>query len=563
MKFNKEMIEYLIRCATFYVVFLMLLICSTEVYGQQADHVRGEIIVQLNYKFEAADLVNTINVPLETALRIEYKKQLSSRLNIHLLSFDPSVWVEDNLLREIRGKEGVFAAQFNHFIQQRDTIPNDPRFGDQWDMNNTGQSGGVLDADIDAIEAWDTATGGVTAMGDTIVVAVIDGGFDLSHEDLDFWKNRMEIPNNGIDDDSNGYIDDFDGWNAYNSDGNISSSTHGTHVSGTVGAIGNNGIGLVGVNWNVKIMPIQGSSGNEATVVEAYGYVLELRATYNETNGGSGAFVVSTNSSFGSNFGDPVDFPIWCALYDSLGSVGILSAGATMNLNEDVDVVNDIPTACPSDWMISVTNTTDNDTKNNGAAYGLTTIDLGAPGTDIWSTEPGDTYGQLTGTSMATPHVAGAVALMYDVACQKLIMESKQSPDSIALIIRDVLFDGTDSISALDGITLTGGRLNINNSALLLSGFDCQLVSVNNLEGLEKEIILFPNPVGRQLTLRGLSGIVERVGIFNLLGQEVFGMKHQVLTDRLLVSLDGIKPGCYLLRVETNKETFSTRLIRY
>jgi subtilisin family serine protease len=145
-------------------------------------------------------------------------------------------------------------------------------------------------------------TGGLTVQGDTIVVAVIDCGADITHEDLNFWKNYLEIPGNGIDDDTNGYVDDFDGWNAQSQTGVITSCSHGTHVSGIIGAIGNNTTGVVGVNWNVKIMPVQPSSTNEALVVAAYTYVYNMRRLYNQTNGAKGAFIVATNSSFGVNF---------------------------------------------------------------------------------------------------------------------------------------------------------------------------------------------------------------------------------------------------------------------
>jgi len=207
-------------------------------------------------------------------------------------------------------------------------------------------------------------------------------------------------------------------------------------------------------------MPITGSSSSEATVVEAYGYVFELRSRYEETNG---AFVVSTNSSFGVDFGDPENFPIWCSMYDVMGSIGIISAAATANRDVDIDSVGDIPTACGSDFLLSVTNTTNSDTKHI-AAYGATTIDLGAPGTTIYSTTSGGSYGYLTGTSMATPQVSGAIALMYSGACAGFINAYKSDPAAYALLVRRAILDGTDSISALNGITVSGGRLNIYNS---------------------------------------------------------------------------------------------------
>ena len=177
-------------------------------------------------------------------------------------------------------------------------------------------------------------------------------------------------------------------------------------------------------------------------MVEAYGYVLEQRTRYNQSNGLHGAFVVSTNSSFGVDYGQPASYPLWCAMYDSMGVQGILSAAATANLNINIDVQGDIPTACPSNYLLAVTNTTRNDVRNSGAAYGLTTIDLGAPGTDVYSTFPGNTYGNLTGTSMATPHVAGAIGLMYAAACPTFIAACKTQPGPMALQIKQYLLGG-------------------------------------------------------------------------------------------------------------------------
>src|SRR5690606_25953748 len=220
----------------------------------------------------------------------------------------------EKYLYEVDAMDMVIACQLNYYVQSRATTPNDPSFNQQWALHNTGQSGGTVDADIDAPEAWDITTGGITATGDSIVVAVVDGGFYLNHPDLkpNLFKNRQEIPNNGVDDDGNGYIDDFDGWNAYNNNGNLSSGdNHGTHVAGIIGAKGNNNAGVSGVNWNVKIMPIRGSSGTTSVVVAAYGYAAKMRKLYNQTNGAKGAFVVATNASFGVDFGNAASYHVW------------------------------------------------------------------------------------------------------------------------------------------------------------------------------------------------------------------------------------------------------------
>jgi subtilisin family serine protease len=457
----------------------LFLLTGLSVHSQDSDvshpeepaYKTGELIIQL-----APGTENTALVYDFASFNLQPKKLLSRRMNIWLYEYNPAGMTADDhsvLLANVRNHKDVFLAQFNHPIKLRSTFPNDPNFNLQWNLNNTGQSGGTPDADIDAPEAWDIAKGDTTVFGDQIVVAIIDGGCDLNHVDIDFFKNIYDIPGNGLDDDTNGYIDDYDGWNAYNSNGTIPSSSHGTHVAGIAAAIGNNATGVSGINWGVKVMPIAGSSTYESVVVEAYGYVVEMRARYNETNGARGAFVVSTNSSFGVDYGNPDDYPVWCAMYDSMGVLGVLSAAATANLNINIDVYGDVPTACPSDFLLSVTNTTNTDVKNSGAAYGATTIDLGAPGTNVYSTTPGNNYGYMTGTSMASPHVCGAVALLYAAACPALIQQYRTDPATVALIMKQYLLDGTDPIPALQGITVSGGRLNIYNSLQLVENHPC------------------------------------------------------------------------------------------
>ena len=313
-------------------------------YSQDSGIIQGNIIAILSSSDKVTKLVSELKIIDGKQTGIKVEKVLSASMHIYLFGFDFNSIDENSMLSAVRANSKVTLAQFNHKVQSRN-IPNDSAFNSQWDMNNTGTSGGVAGADIDALAAWDVTTGGVTAQGDTIVVAVVDAGFDLAHKDLDFWKNRNEIPGNGIDDDGNGYIDDVKGWSAGTANDSITINAHGTHVSGTVGAKGNDSIGVAGVNWHVKIMPVMYGAGAEADAVIAYSYVFDNRRLYNQTNGAKGAFVVATNSSFGINLGQPSSYPIWCAMYDSLGSVGVLSACATANANINVDVQGDIPTA--------------------------------------------------------------------------------------------------------------------------------------------------------------------------------------------------------------------------
>ncbi len=395
------------------------------------------------------------------------EKLLSRRLGIWLLKFESATLSDHEVVEIVRAAPQVQAAQFNHHVQLREIHPNDPDFDLQWALHHTGPPG-IADADIDAPEAWDYGRGQVTALGDTIVLAIVDDGFNLDHPDLNYWRNWHEVPDNDLDDDGNGYIDDVQGWNAYLSRGSLPGSSHGSHVTGIAAARGSNSEGICGVGWGTEVLPIAGASGTESVVVEAYGYALEMRALYNETGGAKGAFVVATNASFGVDEGQPEDYPLWCGIYDALGEAGVLSTGATANQDWNIDEMGDMPTACGSDYLITVTNTSAYDGLYGGSGYGATTIDLGAPGASIYSTCLGTGYCYKTGTSMATPHVTGAIAVLLSNAAESLLEQYRSSPGAVALDLKGYILDGVDQLGALSGITVSGGRLNLAGALSLL-----------------------------------------------------------------------------------------------
>ena len=378
----------------------------------------------------------------------------------------------DEAIERLEALPAVMYAVPDAKVEQRQTIPDDTLFSSLWGMHNPGQGGGTADADIDAPEAWDLGTGSRDH-----VIAIVDGGAQHAHTDLlaNRWENDAEVNGTGgVDDDGNGYVDDKYGWNAYSNNGNIPSDSHGTHVAGIAGARGDNAKGVAGVNWDCEIMHVAGASGTTSTVLKAYTYVLTQRDLWVSSGGAKGANVVSCNSSFGIDFADcntPTYKP-WNDAYDLMGQSGILNAAATINGNYNVDVIGDVPTGCSSDWLIAVTNTDRNDNRAS-AGYGATTIDLGAPGTSVKSTVPNNSYADFSGTSMATPHVTGAVAFLHSVASPAFQSHWAAAPDQAALVLKGILLDSVDVIPSLNGKTVSDGRLNLHQAALAIQSWGC------------------------------------------------------------------------------------------
>ncbi|MGE5384024.1 MAG: S8 family peptidase [Omnitrophica WOR_2 bacterium] len=449
------------------LALFFILLTTSFAQGTYDQREKGQLIIMLK---------NDANPVADASLRADFQSlgitidhKIAHTFNIWLFSFDENKYAAGKLLQSVKSHPLVKLAQFNHKVSERELIPNDPSFNQQWAFKNTGQSGGAVGADIKATEAWGITTSGTTVLGDTIVIAVVDGGVDLNHSDLNLKKNWNEIPGNGIDDDNNGYTDDFDGWNAYSNTGNMVPHDHGTHVAGIAAAKTNNATGVAGVSFNAKVLPVAGSGSNEVLVVSAYDYVYTMRKLYNETDGQLGAFIVASNSSFGIDGGDPADYPVWSAMYDSMGLVGIINVASTANKGWDVDVNGDIPTAMTNESIIAVTNTTRLDLKNTQAAWGYNSIDLGAPGTDIYSTRQGNLYGNKTGTSMSSPMVSGSIALLYAATDSARLYEYREFPSLAVSRFKRYILSTVDTIPTLVGLTVSGGRLNLRNAVLMAS----------------------------------------------------------------------------------------------
>lgn len=338
-----------------------------------------------------------------------------------------------------------------NYVYTASDVPNDPSFGQLWGLHNTGQTGGTPDADIDAPEAWDSTTG-----SGAVTVAVIDTGVDFTHPDLapQQWVNAEEncgstdptIPcaqrGNGVDDDGNRLVDDWRGWDWVSNDNNpFDDHSHGTHVAGTIGAVGNNATGVAGVNWNVKIMALKflsaAGTGDTAGAISSILYAADQGA-------------VVANNSWG---GDEFDQALLAAI-EYASARGTLFVAAAGNDAADIEGSPTYPASYTSDAVLSVAATDHNDALAWFSNYGATSVDLGAPGVDILSTTPGATYELLSGTSMAAPHASGVAALV-----------KAQFPGATPYSTKALLLESVDPTASLAGRTVAGGRLNAANAA--------------------------------------------------------------------------------------------------
>jgi len=473
-----------------FVCFLM----ADKVLCQALSYKQGELIVQLADGLDFDNLKSqSISKRTKSVLNLlQPVRKLGPVWNFWLLKFDYVQHNETALVNQLLQIPEILNAQRNHLIQER-LIPNDPFFNRQWHHLNDGSNGRNPAADFDSEKAWDLTTGGYTENGDTIVICVIDDGVDWFHEDLfdNLWLNLKEINGNGVDDDLNGYVDDFHGWNTYTNNDVFELGKHGSPVMGLIGARGNNLKGISGINWNVKIMVVAGG-GDEANALESYAYPFLFRRQYNQSNGKQGAFVVATNSSWGADNARPEDAPLWCAIYDSLGSVGILNVASTTNQNVDVDIEGDLPTTCESDYLVAVTSMNDLNKKDNNSGYGKKSIDIAAYGESVYTTYINNTYRTFSGTSAACPQVSGAVGLIYSLPCTNLAALSKSNPAQAALEVKHILLNSVKPNDDLTNITVSGGVLNLYQSLLYASPLNLTHQGLNSLLFEWESIAIYP-----------------------------------------------------------------------
>ncbi|MGA1795239.1 MAG: choice-of-anchor D domain-containing protein [bacterium] len=422
---------------------------TSRIYNEgtyAADFAPGRIIVGLKEgaeSFADADLLTVIGAgsvrELATARRPWTGARSYFGRRLFLLSVDSET--EQGVIDAIamlKEDANVAYAQPDFRVSATGVIPDDPYFGLLYAMHNEGQTGGSPDADIDAPEAWDTHTG-----TGRVLVGVIDTGIDYTHPDLvdNIWTNPGEIPGNGIDDDGNGYVDDVYGWDFCNDDNDPwDDHGHGTHCAGTIAATGNNGIGVVGVSWKAGLVALKfldwSGSGWTSDAIDAVAYANAMG-------------IPITSNSWG---GGPYDQALKDVI-DAAGGLGYLFVAAAGNSAMNTDVFPDYPSGYDCENIIAVAATDHNDLLASFSNYGPTTVDLAAPGVDIYSCQPYEGYAYKSGTSMAAPHVAGAAALVWSY-----------NPGLSGVQVKAALLEGVDVVPSLTGKVLSEGRLNVNQA---------------------------------------------------------------------------------------------------
>ena len=412
------------------------------------DYVPGKMLVQFNTaalpKDRLSGVKDSLAVDTGTTVVADYSNQGMNGLvlvntssmtvsgAIQIYEENPCVmYAEPDYILSIPKNEtesGTISAESIQGI-----IPNDAHFGNLWGLYNTGQSGGTAGTDIDALEAWNLSTG-----SSDVIIAVVDTGVEYTHEDLssNMWINTGEIPNNGIDDDGNGYIDDYRGWDFYNNDSDpMDDNSHGTHCSGTIAAIGNNSIGVTGVNWKAKIMPLKflgaGGNGSTSKAISAILYANMMGAKVISNSWGGGSYSQSLKNAI-----------------DASTAVVVCAAGNN-NTGKNNDENPFYPASYSSKNILAVASIDRYNNISYFSNYGLTSVDLGAPGSSIQSTVLNNSYGNKSGTSMATPHVSGVAGLVNS------LYPNVTYNETISRIL-----NSTDPVPDLQNKTVTGGRIN-------------------------------------------------------------------------------------------------------
>ena len=416
------------------------------------EHVSGEMVIKLRPSSE-------LSAQSFDALRTSLQRTLGSTQILSLIPFKTDAALERiKVADDKKLPEAIAALKKNPSVQFAEPnliyhmslnspatgLPNDPDMSKLWGLVNTGQPDstgqiGTAGSDINVLPLWKK---GITGSRD-VVVAVIDTGIDWTHPDLqaNLYTNKGEIAGDGKDNDGNGFIDDIHGWNFYDHTNNsVDDHGHGSHCSGTIGGVGNNGVGIAGINWNVSLMPIKflsaDGSGSLEGAVEAINY-----ATLMKVN-------IMSNSWGGGGYSDVMKEAI-----SKAATQGILFVAAAGNDSSNNDTTPSYPASYDLPNVISVAAIDNQDKIADFSNFGTKTVHVAAPGVKIYSSVKGGLYDTYSGTSMATPHVSGIAALLLSA-----------NPTWTYAEIKERLINTSQPISSLRRKVTAKGRVNAYNA---------------------------------------------------------------------------------------------------
>jgi len=499
----------------------------------------SSLIVGLAKGQRIESVMRDLRIPLRTS-GAPHVFSLSEEDGYYVLfpSSASNAWYE-----QLKRHPSVRLAQWNHSVASRNIPPDDPYWEAQWNVRRIGIP-----------QVWESTflTPQIRDEDQPLIwVGVLEKhGFDTQHADLkpQFWKHPAEIPGDQIDNDQNGYIDDVQGWNFQLNQSIHPPDPHGTQVAGLIAARTNNRIGMAGLTRNTGLIPLSGLH-YEHQIVQAYMYLRDLRRAYNQSKGERGALVVAANASFGVNYGQPDDYPIWCEVFDKLGQEGILSVSSVMNAPVNIDQASDIPTSCSSDFLITVTESDINDHLPTNVGYGRRSVDLAAPGRGSFSTFPRQQYGNVNqGTSFAAPHVSGTIAMLYEAMCGTQQRDMLETPDAMALQIKSWILEGAEQLPAFRDQVGARGRLNAFSSYQIMQ----RSCLPEGTPTLSRQI--YPNPFSEQVQI--VLTVPDEANylfdVFDIQGQLV-KREHKILPPgkdvRTSLDLSALPVGMYHLTI--------------
>jgi subtilisin family serine protease len=483
----------------------LFLFSQTRAHSAQNDPTQPYADDQILIKYKAAPIADP-DLIAEEIVRVRGARTESltsrQRSGLQLIHLNKSVSVEEAVRRANEDPRVEFAEP-DYIVHTMETVPNDPLFNEMWGLT----SASCLTCDpttgtpsIDATRAWDITTG-----SDDVVVAVLDTGAELQHDDLaaNAWVNPFEIAGNGVDDDGNGFVDDVNGWNFFDDNDRTfrdnGQDVHGTHVSGSIGAVGNNGVGVTGVAWHVKIMSLKflggpKGSGPTSNAVRGINYAIEMRHR--------GVNVRVINASWG---GGSDSQSLRQAIQDA-NNAGILFVCAAGNDGINIDEEPDFPGAYAADLSntISVAAVGAGGSLASFSNFGHRNVSLAAPGVSIWSTIPTSRggYGTASGTSMSTPYVSGIAALLWS-----------HEPELSPAQVKQRIIDTSEPIQSLVSVVARSGRASAYNAL------------TNTIPDVKTPEVVDVQFTKRMVTINGL-GFISGSSIIEVDGVALSGVSY-------------------------------------